>query len=101
MSKFTEGQWVLDTRTGYIRANGHLVAQIYGATEHNQENNSAECFANAQLIRNAPTLYKILKPLFEPRTEHRFVEFVAAMREVKKVIEAIDAKHTERRTQND
>ena len=90
MTKFTEGQWELDTDSGDIRAKGHLVAKVYGATTHNYEPNATECFANARLIQKAPVLYNILKPLFTPKTEHKFSELVSAMREVQKVIEAID-----------
>mgnify|MGYP007069958205 CR=1 FL=1 len=92
MNKFTKGQWVLDTQTGNIRTNDHLVAQVYGATEHNINDNAEECFANARLILNAPKLYYILRPLFEPKTLGRFSDVVFAIREAKKVIEAIDAE---------
>ena len=90
MTDFTKGQWVLDTQNGDVRADGCLVAQVYGATKHNYEKNVGECFANARLITNAPMLYYILKPLFERKAEHHFFELVSAMRRLQKVIEAID-----------
>ena len=90
MSKYTKGKWELDPQTGKITAEGNLVAQVFGATVHNQEANVGECFANARLITNAPMLYYILKPLFEPKAEHHFSELLSAMRRVQNVIETID-----------
>ncbi len=60
MCNYTAGSWELDTSTGNIRADGHLVARVFGATVHNHEDNSGECMANARLIANAPKILHAL-----------------------------------------
>ena len=59
--EYTKGEWRLDNRTGNVTAEGYLVARVFGATVHNYEQNSAECYGNAKLITNAPTMFALLK----------------------------------------
>jgi hypothetical protein len=92
MSEFTSGVWKLDKKTGEVYSGGARICQVYGATEYNMENNVTECFANAKLIMNAPKLYLILKPLFMTKSELRFSEVMGVMMEIRKVVDAIDAK---------
>ncbi len=58
---YTKGNWELDIQTGNIRADGHLVAQVYGATVHNHEKNYRECMTNARLVMLAPAMFEMLK----------------------------------------
>ena len=59
--EYTKGEWQLDNQTGNVTAEGYLVARVFGATVHNYEQNSAECYGNAKLITNAPTMFALLK----------------------------------------
>ena len=61
MANFSNGTWTLDDNTGIIRAANGEVAQVFGATRHNHEDNAREAFANARLIMNAPVLFEMLK----------------------------------------
>ena len=68
MSSHTKGKWTLDTKDGSVRSDGHLVAQVYGATEHNYEANAEECFANARLITYTPEMYSLLRAFADSQT---------------------------------
>lgn len=60
MSHFLRGNWAFDQKNGIIYGNGMQVAQVFGATVHNNEPNSKEAFANAGLLLHAHNLYNLL-----------------------------------------
>lgn len=61
MSKFTRGNWELNSQTGSISSKGILIAKVAGATVYNAEENAEESFANARLIASAPKLYEFVE----------------------------------------
>ena len=61
MIEYTKGKWQLDNSTGNVNADGHLIARVFGATVHNYEQNSGECYGNAKLITNAPAMFTLLE----------------------------------------
>ncbi len=63
MSEYTKGTWTLNDRTGEILSGPNKIAEVYGATIHNNEDNADECFSNAQLIINAPELFSLVNSL--------------------------------------
>ena len=65
MSKFTCGEWHVYPLTGKVHANGSRIANVFGATEFNREQNASECQANARLILNAPKMYTALQATFD------------------------------------
>lgn len=87
---YTKGNWVLDTQTGNIRADGHLVAQVYGATVHNYEPNSAECFGNASLIQNAPRMLNALRKAIVLLGYSVYNEVLVG--EIRELLDSIDGK---------
>ena len=60
MQDFTKDIWTFDDTNGVISSGDELIAQVFGATIHNHEDNREKCFAYARLIANAPKLFKLL-----------------------------------------
>ena len=58
---FTDNEeWTFNDEDGFIMAGNKRIAQVFGATKHNQGDNRSECFANARLIQYAPEMYDLL-----------------------------------------
>ena len=70
MAEFTKGMWEFNPETGHITANGAIIANVAGATVHNQTENASEAFANARLIVNAPKMYEVLRQCLEDALDH-------------------------------
>lgn len=88
--KYTKGNWVLDTQTGHIRADGHLVAQVYGATVHNHEANAEECYTNARLILNAPRMLNALRKAIVPLSYSVYNDVLVD--EIRELLDSVDGK---------
>ena len=57
--------WTLNDDNGFIMAGNERIAQVFGATKHNHENNREKCFAYARLIANALEILRLLQKYFE------------------------------------
>ena len=55
-----QNTWTFDDSNGFIMAGGERIAQVFGATVHNHEDNRAKCFAYARLIAHAPEMFSLL-----------------------------------------
>ena len=64
MADFTKGTWQLDTSTGLIQSDNNTIGSVFGATEHNQSQNTQEVMANARLICAAPKMFHLLQLAF-------------------------------------
>ncbi len=89
---YTKGNWELDIQTGNIRADGHLVAQVYGATVHNHEKNYRECMANARLVLNAPAMLHALRKASSALAMCRYCEVLAG--EIQELIDSVEEAET-------
>ena len=87
--RYTKGEWELDTQTGKVKANGELVAKVYGATVHNHEENASECMANARLILKAPAMLNALRKAVYALAMCRYCEVLAE--EIQELIQ--EAEH--------
>jgi hypothetical protein len=59
-SKFTEGPWRVEGDWMIVDSTGRLIAQFEPLNDELSNGNTIESFANAQLIKSAPLLYKAL-----------------------------------------
>ena len=57
--------WTLNDDNGFIMAGDERIAQVFGATVHNHEDNSEKCFAYARLIANAPEMFRLLHDVLD------------------------------------
>ena len=60
MIYFSNGTWQLNDDNGFIIAGDERIAQVFGATVHNHEDNREKCFAYARLIAHAPEMFRLL-----------------------------------------
>ena len=65
MQNFTKDIWTLNDDNGFIMASDERIAQVFGATKHNHENNREKCFAYARLIAHAPEMFSLLQNVLE------------------------------------
>ena len=65
MQNFTKDIWTFDDTNGVISAGDERIAQVFGATIHNHEDNRDKCFEYARLIANAPEMFKLLHKVLE------------------------------------
>ena len=65
MQDFTKDIWTFDDSNGFIMAGGERIAQVFGATVHNHEDNREKCFAYARLIANAPEMFSLLQNILD------------------------------------
>lgn len=89
---YTKGEWHLDPLTGEVKANGMRIAKVYGATEFNREENSAECMANAMLILKAPAMLHALRKAKSALEMCRYCETLAD--EIQELISSIEEAET-------
>ncbi len=57
--------WTLNEDNGFIMAADERIAQVFGATKHNHEDNRDKCFAYARLIAHAPEMFSLLQKVLE------------------------------------
>ena len=57
--------WTLNEDNGFIMADNERIAQVFGATVHNHEDNREKCFAYARLIANAPEMFSLLQNILD------------------------------------
>ena len=62
---FSNGIWQLNDDNGFIMADNERIAQVFGATVHNHEDNREKCFAYARLIAHAPEMFNVLRKVFQ------------------------------------
>ena len=62
---FSNGIWQLNDDNGFIMAGNERIAQVFGATVHNHEDNREKCFAYARLIAHAPEMLSLLQNVLE------------------------------------
>ncbi len=62
---FSNGIWQLNDDNGFIMADNERIAQVFGATVHNHEDNREKCFAYARLIAHAPEMYEAIRNLID------------------------------------
>ena len=60
-----QNTWTFDNSNGFIMAGGERIAQVFGATVHNHEDNRGKCFAYARLIANAPEMFSLLQNILD------------------------------------
>ena len=65
MQNFSNDTWTFDDSNGFIMAGGERIAQVFGATVHNHEDNREKCFAYARLIANAPEMFSLLQNILD------------------------------------
>ena len=95
MSKFTRGNWELNSRTGDISSKGTLIAKVYGATDYNVEKNAEESFANARLITASPEMYDELYEalqLLKGKSSCESDEFARQARSIEEVLVRVEGK---------
>ncbi len=87
---YTKGKWELDDRIGQVRANGSLVAQVYGATVYSHD--AGESMANARLILNAPAMLNALRKAKSALEMCRYCEVLAG--EIQELIDSVEEAET-------
>ena len=65
MQDFTKDIWTFDDTNGFIMAGDERIAQVFGATVHNHEDNREKCFAYARLIAHAPEMFSLLQNILD------------------------------------
>ena len=65
MQNFTKDTWTLNEDNGFIMADNKRIAQVFGATIHNHEDNREKCFAYARLIAHSPEIFSLLQYVLE------------------------------------
>ena len=60
MANFSDSYWTFNDDNGLIMQGEKHIAQVFGATKHNYEDNRSECFENARLIQFAPEMFNLL-----------------------------------------
>ena len=60
-----QNTWTFDDSNGVISSGDERIAQVFGATVHNHEDNREKCFAYARLIAHAPEMFSLLQNILD------------------------------------
>lgn len=68
-AKFTKGEWQIFGDWGIKDSSGRLIAQFEPLNDEISIGNTAESFANANLMKTSPKMYKMLENLARMLTD--------------------------------
>lgn len=86
---FLHDNWELDTKKGTISTGGKIIAEVFGATDFNTDNEQAMSYA--RVIQAAPKMFNTLQALtllFE-NLQFQCGEISAVMKQAKETINQV------------